>query len=131
MSLVLKHTENLHVKQNLVYTLYQVRRYGQMSVEKFHEIIMPNKMDRALKYKLVSWYSLPSDVLTSLIYKVSTLLFIICNGTLCILLNLYFGISSYISNCIGFVSYEHDVSNHAIMLDFPCLNTRLLLPRTL
>jgi hypothetical protein len=88
-------------------------------------------MERALKYKPVSWYSLPSDVLTSLINRVSTLLLIICNGTLQILLNLYFGILSYIPNCNGFASYGHDVFNHAIMLDFPCLSMRLLLPGTL
>jgi hypothetical protein len=57
MSLSLRHTENSHVKQNLVHTLYQVRKYGQMPVEKFHGIITPAKMDCALKYKLVSWYS--------------------------------------------------------------------------
>jgi hypothetical protein len=85
MSLFLRHTKNSHVKQNLVHTLYQVRMYGQMPVEKFHGIILPDEMDRALKYTPVSWYSLPSDVLTSLIYRVSTLLLIICNGTLYIL----------------------------------------------
>jgi hypothetical protein len=102
-----------------------------MPVENFHGVITPAEMERALKYKLVSWYSLPSDVLTSLIYRVSTLLLIIYNGALQILLNLYLGILSCIPNCIGFASYGHDVSNHAIMLDFPCLSTRLLLPETL
>jgi hypothetical protein len=90
MSLFLRHIENSQVKQNLVHTLYQVRRYGQMPVEKFHGIISPDEMDRALKYKLVSWYSLPSDVLTSLIYRVSTLHLIICNNTLCMLRSLVF-----------------------------------------
>jgi hypothetical protein len=82
MFLYLKHTENSHVKQNLVHTLYQVRKYGQMPVEKFHGIIMPTEMERALKYKPVSWYSLPSDVLTSLIFRVNTLLLFIFNGTM-------------------------------------------------
>jgi hypothetical protein len=90
MSLFLRHIENSHVKQNLVHTLYQVRRYGQMPMEKFHGIILLDEMDRALKYKPVSWYLLPSDVLTSLIYRMSTLILIICNGTLCILLSLEF-----------------------------------------
>jgi hypothetical protein len=102
-----------------------------MPVENFHGIITPAEMERAFKYKPVSWYSLPSDVLTSLIYRVSTLLLIICNGALQTLSNLYFGISSCIPNCIGFASYGHDVSNHAIILDFPCLSTRLLLLGTL
>jgi hypothetical protein len=57
-------------------------------VEKFHGIITPAEMERALKYKPVSWYSLPSEVLTSLIFRVSTLLLLIYNGTMNILLSL-------------------------------------------
>jgi hypothetical protein len=71
-----------------VHTLYQVHRYGQMLVEKFHGIITPAEMECALKYKLVSWYLLSSEVLTSLIFRVSTLLLLIFNGTMNILLSL-------------------------------------------
>jgi hypothetical protein len=71
--MLLKHTKNSHVKQNLVHTLYQVQRYGQMLVEKFQDIITPAEMDQALKYKPLSWYSLLADVLTSLIFRVSGL----------------------------------------------------------
>jgi hypothetical protein len=84
----LRHTENSYVKQNLVHILYQVRRYGLMSVEKFHGIITPTEMDRARKYKPVNWYSLPSEVLTSLIFRVNTLLNLICNGAIHIILSL-------------------------------------------
>jgi hypothetical protein len=42
-----------------------------MSVDKFQGIITLAEMDRALKYKPLSWYSLPADVLTSLIFRVS------------------------------------------------------------
>jgi hypothetical protein len=73
LSTLLRHTENSHVEQNLVHTLYQVRRYGQMPMEKFQGIISPTEMDRALKYKPLRWYSLPADVLTSLIFRVSGL----------------------------------------------------------
>jgi hypothetical protein len=59
-----------------------------MPVEKFHGIITPVEMDCALKYKPVSWYSLPSKILTSLIYRVSALLPFLCNGTMHILLSL-------------------------------------------
>jgi hypothetical protein len=59
-----------------------------MSVDKFHGIITPVEMDRALKYKLVNWYSLPSKVLTSLIFMMITLLLFIFNGTMNILLSL-------------------------------------------
>jgi hypothetical protein len=62
-----------HVKQNLVHTLYKVRRYGQMPVEKFQGIITLAEMDQALKYKPLSWYSLVADVLTSLIFRMSGL----------------------------------------------------------
>jgi hypothetical protein len=72
----------LHVKQNLVHILYQVQRYGQMLVEKCDGIITPIEMDRALKYKPLSWYSLPLDVLTSVIFKVSALLHFICIDTI-------------------------------------------------
>jgi hypothetical protein len=44
-----------------------------MPVEKFQGIITPAEMNRALKYKPLSWYSLRVDVLTSLIFKVSGL----------------------------------------------------------
>jgi hypothetical protein len=71
--MLLRYIENSHVKQNLVHTLYQVRRYGQMPVEKFQGIITPAEMDRALKYKPLSWYSLPADVLTSLIFRMNGL----------------------------------------------------------
>jgi hypothetical protein len=118
---VLRHMENLHMKQNLVHTLYQVCKYGQMPVDKFHGIITPTEMDRALKYKTINWYSLPSDVLTSLIYKVSGLLYFI----LCIII--YY----LILECYGFASYGNVVSNHAIMLDFPCLSTKLQLLESL
>jgi hypothetical protein len=53
-----------------------------MLVEKFHGIITPVEMDLALKYKLVSWYLMPSKVLTSLIFRVSNLLHFICIGTI-------------------------------------------------
>jgi hypothetical protein len=42
-----------------------------MSVDKVEGIITLAEMDRALKYKPLSWYSLPADVLTSLIFRVS------------------------------------------------------------
>jgi hypothetical protein len=77
-----------------------------MPVEKFHGFIMPAEMDYALKYKPVNWYLLPSEVLTSLIFRVSTLLLLIFNGTMNILLSL-------MSQCYGFASYGHAISNHA------------------
>jgi hypothetical protein len=43
--MLLRHIENSHIKQNLMHTLYQVQRYGQMSVEKFQGIITPAEMD--------------------------------------------------------------------------------------
>jgi hypothetical protein len=77
-----------------VHTLYQVQKYGQMPVEKFHGIITPAEMDWALKYKPLNWYSLPSNVLTFLIYRVSGLLhFILCILTYYLILE-----------CFGFAS---------------------------
>jgi hypothetical protein len=59
-----------------------------MPAEKFHDIITPTEMDHVFKYKSITWYSLPSDVLTSLIYRVSALLYFICIGSTHILYNL-------------------------------------------
>jgi hypothetical protein len=61
-----------------------------MPAEKFDDIITPVEMDQVLKYKLVSWYSLPSNVLTFVIFRVSALLHFICIGTMHILLSLVF-----------------------------------------
>jgi hypothetical protein len=71
-----------------------------MLVDKFHGIITPTEMDWALKFKPISWYSLPSDVLTSLIYRVSGWLYIILCDLIYIL----------ISKCYGFATFENGVS---------------------
>jgi hypothetical protein len=59
-----------------------------MPVIKFYGIITPAEMERALKYKPVSWYSLLLEVLTSLIFRVSTLFLLNFNDTMNILLSL-------------------------------------------
>lgn len=61
-----------------------------MPVEKFHGIITPIEMDCVFKYKSITWYSLPSDVLTSLIYRMSALLHFICIGSMHILYSLLY-----------------------------------------
>ena len=67
-----------------------------MLVEKFHGIIMLVERERALKYKPISWYSMPSEVLTSLIFKVSTLILFIFSGTM----NIFYSLV-----CWNFKSY--------------------------
>jgi hypothetical protein len=77
-----------------------------MPIEKFHGIITRAEMERALKYKPVSWYSLPSEILTSLSYKVS-----VCFTSFELVPCIYnwalnVGISSLISKYYGFASYD-------------------------
>lgn len=59
------------MKTNLVHDLYQVRKYGMMTVEQLKGIISPAEYERAKAYVPQSWFTLPADTLTTLIFRVS------------------------------------------------------------
>ena len=65
-----RQTENLHVKTNLVHTLYRVQKYGNLELEKFKELLSPEEERACLANSRKSWYSMPLEVFTSFIFKV-------------------------------------------------------------
>ena len=41
VSILIRSTEDSHVKTNLVYTIYRVQKYGLISIEWFKEMLGP------------------------------------------------------------------------------------------
>ena len=69
-----RQTENSHVKTNLVHTLYRVKKYGVMDIDKFQELLTPEELKSCQQYNRKSWYSIPLEVFTSFIFKVCAVL---------------------------------------------------------
>jgi len=63
-------TENSHVKMNLVHTLYCVRKYGSMPIDKFNKILSAEEMQTCKQNPRKTWYSMPLEVFTTFIYQV-------------------------------------------------------------
>ena len=88
LHLILKcrHTEDSHVKTNIVHTLFRVRKYGLMSLDQFRDILSPGDFKRCKKSQKKTWYSLPLNVFTNFTFQViSSLLssFFVVHGILC------------------------------------------------
>ena len=73
-----RSTENSHVKTNLVHDLHQVRKFGLMPVEQMKGIISPSDFERVKTYVRQSWFSLPADIFTTLIFRVSPFQLLAC-----------------------------------------------------
>ena len=59
------------MKINLVHTLYQVQKFGVMSIEKFADLLKPGEKNKCLENKVSKkWYSIPVEVFTSFIFRV-------------------------------------------------------------
>lgn len=58
------------MKTNLVHTLYRVRKYGQMDIEKFNELLSSHEKKACQNPSRKTWYTMPLDVFTSFIFKV-------------------------------------------------------------
>ena len=65
-----KHTENSHIKTNLVHTLYRVQKYGLMEVDKFQELLSANEVKACQQQACKIWYKMPLEVFTSFIFQV-------------------------------------------------------------
>jgi len=65
-----RHTEDSHVKTNLVHTLFRVRKYGLMPLDKFSEVLSPSDIRRCKQIQKKTWYTLPLNIFTSFIFQV-------------------------------------------------------------
>ena len=66
------------MKTNLVHDLHQVRKFGLMQVEQMKGIISPSDFERVKTYVRQSWFSLPADVFTTLIFQCKSIPLIAC-----------------------------------------------------
>jgi hypothetical protein len=66
-----RHTEDSHVKTNIVHTLFRVQKYGLMSIDQFTDILSPDDLKRCKKTQKKTWYSLPLNVFTNFTFHVS------------------------------------------------------------
>ena len=71
--LCFRHTEDSHVRTNTVHTLFRVRKYGQMDIEKLKDVLSPADFMRCKRGQKKTWYTLPLNVFTSFIFQVSAL----------------------------------------------------------
>ena len=58
------------MKTNLVHTLFRVRKYGLMNLEKFKDVISPSDFRRCQRSKKNTWYSLTQGMFTSFLFQV-------------------------------------------------------------
>ena len=58
------------MKSNLVHTLFRVRKYGLMDLEKFKDVLSPSDYRRCERSNKNTWYSLTQGVFTSFIFQV-------------------------------------------------------------
>ena len=62
------------MKTNLVHILYQVQKFGIMPIDRFVDLLKPEEKKRCLQNKVSKkWYSIPVEVFTSFIFRVSGL----------------------------------------------------------
>jgi len=67
-------TEGSHVKTNLVHTLYRVQKYGLQPLEKFVEMLRPSERKQCVvQPEKRFWYSMPMDVFTAFVFRVSNI----------------------------------------------------------
>ena len=70
-----KSTKDLHIKTNLVHTLYRVQKNGQMELKKFLEMRRPSERKQCgFLSGRKTWYSMPMDVFTTFNFRVSLFL---------------------------------------------------------
>ena len=65
-----RHTEDLHVKTNIVHTLFRVQKYGLMSIDQFTDILSPADLEKCKKSRSKTWYSLSLNVFTNFTFQV-------------------------------------------------------------
>ena len=58
------------MKTNLVHTLFRVRKYGVMSLDKFSELLTAADMKKCKRAQKKTWYSLTLDVFTTFMFQV-------------------------------------------------------------
>ena len=70
-SILIRSTEDSHVKTNLVHTLYRVQKYGLLPIERFKEMLRPSELRMCGAQKArKTWYSMPLQVFTSFVFRV-------------------------------------------------------------
>ena len=71
VSILIKSTEDSHVKTNLVHMLYKVQKYGLLPIERFKEMLRPSELQLCGAHKArKTWYSMPLQVFTSFVFRV-------------------------------------------------------------
>ena len=65
-----RHTEDSHVKTNIVHILLRVQNYGLMSIDQFNDILSPADFKKCRKSQKKTWYTLPLHVFTNFIFQV-------------------------------------------------------------
>ena len=73
-----RHTEDSHVKTNTVHTIFRVRKYGQMDLEKLKDVLSAADFMRCKRVQKKTWYTLPLNVFTTFIFQVSALIPVLC-----------------------------------------------------
>jgi hypothetical protein len=69
------------VKTNLVHTLHRVQKYGLLPLQKFVEMLRPSELKKCMVPSTrKTWYSMPADVFTAFMFRVSYLILYIFFG---------------------------------------------------
>ena len=70
-----RHTEDSHVKTNIIHTLFRVQKYGLMPLKQYQDILTPSNIKRCKKSQNTkkTWYSLNLHVFTNFIFQVRSL----------------------------------------------------------
>jgi hypothetical protein len=55
-------TEDSHVKTNTVHTLFRVRKYGQMDLEKLKDVLSAADFMRCKRGQKKTWYTMPMNI---------------------------------------------------------------------
>jgi hypothetical protein len=58
------------VKTNIVHTLFNVQKYGLMSIDQFNDLLSPADLKICKKSQKKIWYSLPLNVFTNFTFQV-------------------------------------------------------------
>ena len=68
-----RQIEDSHVKTNIVHTIFRVRKYGQMDLEKLKDVLSETDFLRCKRGQHKTWYTLPLSVFIVFIFQVSAL----------------------------------------------------------
>jgi hypothetical protein len=67
-----RHTENSHVKTNLVHTLHRVNKYGVLPLPSFKDLITRAEYKKCESNPKKSWFNLTAEVFAAFLFRVSS-----------------------------------------------------------